>query len=85
MTSDDNWQGGPCRGPIEGQAWHETLRARDQQVIEEGKQLQRYYEQRELQAEKERLAKIQEQKDWNQSWYAYRFCGGPKPKPLDEQ
>jgi hypothetical protein len=83
QMADDNWQGGPCRGPIEGQAWHETLQARDRQVIEEGKALQRYYESLEADAERQRLAKIQEQKDWQQRWYAYRFFGGPKPKPLD--
>jgi hypothetical protein len=88
MTSrsgDDNlWQGGPCRGPFEGHAWHESLRERDRQVVEDGRQLQKFYESREAIAEKKRLAAIRERQEWEVKWREYRFNGGPKPAPPPE-
>src|ERR1700730_2746568 len=57
-SDDSTWKGGPCRGPVEGYTWQEALEARDRQIIEDGKRLQKYYEQREAMIEKHRLADL---------------------------
>jgi hypothetical protein len=82
-SDDSTWQGGPCQGPIDGYTWWEVLQARDRQVMEDGKRLQKYYEAREAKIEEERLAKIRERKEWEQKWLAWRFGEGPKPAPLE--
>jgi hypothetical protein len=67
-SDDSTWQGGPCRGPVEGYTWQECLEARDRQVIEDGKRLQKYYEERERQIEKQRLTKLREWEEWQVKW-----------------
>jgi hypothetical protein len=83
--SSDQWIGGPCRGPIDGYTWQEVLDARDRQVMEDGKRLQKYYEAREAMIEKQRLAKLREWEEWQVKWRDYQFFGGPKPAPLEQE
>jgi hypothetical protein len=83
--SSDQWMGGPCRGPIDGYTWQECLEARDRQVIEDGKRLQKYYEAREAMIEQQRLAKLREWEEWQVKWREYQFHGGPKPAPLEQE
>ena len=66
--SSDNWMGGPCRGPIDGYTWQETLAERDRQVMEDGKRLQKYYEAREKENEARRLADLRKWQDEEMEW-----------------